>query len=311
MRMGTLVVRSSIVAMLFSMGCWTASSASPSTLAVPNAITPFVAPALAGEGVWHPAGRRVNDVPAIYTTLVRPPGNPSTEAGVAWINTSLVSARLYSGSLSPGGYSWKYTAPISPSAATTLIAAFNGGFQMKDAHGGYMSEGRIVSPLVPRAASLVIYRDGSATVGAWDRDVHMTPDVVAVRQNLTLLVRNGAVVPGLNPHDVSQWGVSLNGVIDTPRSALGVTSGGALIYVEGEMNIVDLAKILVRAGALRAMVLDMNPYWTVFSTYTPATPTGAATPANGVDLTPSMYQTPERFFETRYNRDFITLSVRP
>lgn len=282
----------------------------PHALASPPDLVPFLAPSLAGEGVWRPAGRRVQGRSAVFTTRIRPLDTPTVLAGVAWMDTSLLRARLYSGSLSPGGLFWKYTAPITPSAARTLVAAFNGGFLLKDSHGGYLSEGHLVAPLEVGAASLVIYRDGSATVGQWGRDVTMTPTVVAVRQNRTLLVDHGAAVAGLARYDVTAWGFSLNNIVDTPRSGLGITASGALVYVEGPMNIVDLSRILVRAGVVRAMVLDMNPLWPIFATYTPATPGGLAAPGNGRVLTSSMIQTPARFFQPAYARDFITMSAR-
>ena len=282
---------------------------SPSTPA-PHALVAFVLPAQPGEGQWSPAGRRVHGQPAIYTTYLRPPQNSGVRAGVAWINPHLLRATLFSGSLSPGGYFWKYTAPVSRTLARTLVAAFNGGFLLKDSHGGYYSEHHLVAALVPGAASLVIYRDGSMAVGQWGRDVSMTPSVVAVRQNLTLLIDHGTPVAGLNRYDTANWGATLDQVVDTPRSALGVTATGAFVYVEGPMNITDLARLLVRAGAVRAMVLDMNSLWPVFATYTPASPTGYATPGNGRDLTPSMVQTPARFFTPAYARYFITLCAR-
>ncbi|NNN08804.1 MAG: hypothetical protein HKL85_06370 [Acidimicrobiaceae bacterium] len=281
-----------------------------STLPSPTNLAPFILPAMAGEGVYHPAGRTVQGHSAIFTTTIRPLDNGITVAGVAWIDPKLLTARLYSGSLSPGGFFWKNTAPVSHSAAHTLVAAFSGGFLLKDSHGGYLSEGHLVAPLVNGAASIVIYRNGSITLGQWGRDVAMNPNVVAVRQNLTLLVDHGAPVAGLQTTDVARWGYSLNNQIDTPRSGLGITANGALVYVEGQMNIVDLARILVRAGAVRAMVLDMNPLWPVFATYQPSTPTGYATPGNGRILTPTMQQTPARFFDVKYSRDFITLSAR-
>jgi hypothetical protein len=126
------------------------------------------------------------------------------------MNTRLLRARLYSGSLSPGGVSWKNTAPISPAASRTLVAAFAGGFLLKVSQGGYFSEGRFVAPLRAGVASLVIYKDGLARVGQWGRDVGMTSRVIAVRQNLKLLVDNGRPAPGLNPNDTSVWGASLN-----------------------------------------------------------------------------------------------------
>jgi hypothetical protein len=180
----------------------------------------------------------------------------------------------------------------------------------KDSKGGYLSEGHTVAPLRVGGASLVIYRDGFATVGQWGRDVSMTPNVEAVRQNLTLLVDNGRPVSGLNPADIKTWGVALNGVVNTPRSGLGVTANGALVYVSGPMNVVDLAQLLVRAGAVRAMTLDMNPFWPVFATFSPSTTNGLASPANGKDLLSTMYQPPGRFYEVGYNRDFVTMSTK-
>jgi len=286
------------------------TSVRPRTLPPPPNLAPFHKPSLAREGVWRPAGRNVHGRPAVFTTTIRPLDTPTVLAGVAWMDTTLLSAQLYSGSLSPGGLFWKYTAPISPKAARTLVAAFNGGFLLKDSHGGYLSEGHLVAPLIVGAASLVIYRDGSATVGQWGRDVSMTPEVVAVRQNLRLLVDNAAPVSGLARYDVIAWGFALNNIVDTPRSALGITANGALVYVEGPMNIIDLSRILVRAGVLKAMVLDMNPLWPIFATYQPTTSNGLAASTNGRDLTASMVQTPARFFQPTYARDFITMSAR-
>ena len=90
-----------------------------------------------------------------------------------------------------------------------------------------------------------------------------------------------------------------------------MTANGALIYVAGpSLTVVDLADLLVRAGALRAMELDINPYWTTFAAYSPSSSTGIASPANGVDLLPGMVGSPARFFELSWARDFITESAR-
>ncbi|MCU1490365.1 MAG: hypothetical protein JWM85_1770 [Acidimicrobiaceae bacterium] len=281
----------------------------PKALPSPLPLHAFPSAPAAGAGVWHPAGRHVSGRAVVYETFLPLPDAPSVDAGVAWMDTSLLHARLYSGSTSPGGLFWKYTAPISATAARTLVAAFNGGYKLSASYGGYLSEGHLVAPLRAGAASLVIYANGRATVGDWGRDVTMTPSVVAVRQNLTLLVDHGHPVGGLNPGDTETWGSSLYQKPNTWRSGLGLTANGALVYVAGPMTIVDLADVLVRAGAVRAMTLDMNPLWPVFATYSPALPGGAASPGNGTDLLSSMLQTPERFFEPAYARDFITMSA--
>ena len=159
------------------------------------------------------------------------------------------------------------TAPISPSAARTLVAAFNGGFRYCSG-GGYYSEGRLVCPLAQGGASFVIYRNGDATVGAWGRDVSMSKQVIAVRQDVTLLVDGGQAVAGLNPYDTSVWGFTLGGIPNVWRAGVGVTANGALVYAYGpDMEVTQLAELLVRARTVRAMTLDINPDWTVFVTY--------------------------------------------
>jgi hypothetical protein len=282
---------------------------------VPANLVPFASPALPGEGKWVPAGRLVGGTPAMYTTFMRPDAvHTSVVDGVAWMDMKLLTATLYSGSYIPGGGPYRYTAPIEPSAAQRLVAAFNAGFRMQDAGGGYFTQGKTIIPLQSGAASFVIYKNGSATIGAWGTDVKMTPDVVAVRQNLAPLVSGSKPVPGLNAYDTTQWGNTLGNQIYVSRSGVGVTKDGALVYVGGpNLNITDLANLLVRAGAVRAMELDINPDWVNFATFHPSTPNGLATPVNGADLLPlaDMSGGPSRYFETWWSRDFFTMSARP
>jgi uncharacterized protein YigE (DUF2233 family) len=259
-------------------------------------------------------GRLVQGIPAIYATFLRPDAiHTSVVDGIAWLNTRLLSATLYSGSYIPGGGPYTYTAPVQPTAARTLVAAFNAGFRMQDANGGYYTQGQTILPLRAGAASFVIYRNGTAAVGAWGTDVKMTSDVVAVRQNLNLLVDNGKPVSGLNANDTTKWGNTLGNQVYVSRSGIGVTGDGALVYVGGpSLNITDLASLLVRAGAVRAMELDINTDWVNFATFAPSTLTGLASPANATDLLPlaDMAGPPTRYFETWWARDFITMSAR-
>ena len=200
------------------------------------------------------------------------------------------------------------------------MAAFNGGFKMNDARGGYYTEGRMIVPLRTGAASLVIYADGSVDIGAWGSDVTMTPQVVSVRQNLTPLVAGGRPTPAVSTRHWRRWGSTcgatscghgIPGVEHQWRSGLGITADGALVYVTGPaLDPLQLAQLLVRAGVVRGMELDINPYWPVFVTYDP--PAGApAAPANGSKLLPSTTQGPSTFFEASWARDFITMSARP
>jgi hypothetical protein len=272
---------------------------------------PIASPPVTGEGQWSPAGRLVDGLPAVYTTQLRPSTiHTSFVVGVAWMDTKLLKATLYSGSQIPGGGPYSHTAPISPSDSTSLVAAFNAGFLMSGANGGYYTDGKAIDPLRTGAASFVVYKDGTSTVGQWGRDVSMSSDVVSVRQNLDLLVDNGQVVPAAYNGSATQWGATLGGADFVWRSGLGVTADGALIYVGGPgLDIVDLASVLVRAGAVRAMELDINTDWVNYSTYQPPTANAAATPTYGTLLLPGMTGGPARYFASWWARDFITMSA--
>ena len=283
----------------------------PAHLPPPTAIRPIAQPAIPGEGQWSPAGRLVAGIPAIYETTLRPDAvHTSYVVGVAWMDTKLLKATLYSGSQIPGGGPFSHTAPVQPQAATSLVAAFNAGFLMNGANGGYYTDNRTILPLRAGAASFVIYRNGTATVGQWGRDVTMSANVASVRQNLNLLVDGGQPVPGLNASDTTQWGNTLGNAIYVWRSGIGVTANGALVYVGGPgLNITDLANLLLRAGAVRAMELDINTDWVNYSVYKPTAPHGPASGANGTELLPGMKGTPARYFQTWWARDFFTMSA--
>jgi hypothetical protein len=287
-------------------------AAEPAHLPPPSPIQSFASPAVPGEGQWSPAGRLVGGIPAIYETTLRPDSiHTSYVVGVAWMDTKLLKPTLYSGSQIPGGGPYQNTAPIPPTTASSVVAAFNAGFLMPAANGGYFTDGKAVLPLRTGAASLVVYRNGASTVGQWGRDVSLTPNVVSVRQNLDLLVDNGNPVPGLNANDSTRWGATLGNAVYVWRSGLGVTSDGALVYVGGPgLNITDLANLLVGAGAVRAMELDINTDWVNFTVYKPTTPAGPANPTNGTEMLPNMSGTPARYFEPWWARDFFTMSSR-
>ncbi|NNN03113.1 MAG: hypothetical protein HKL87_03860 [Acidimicrobiaceae bacterium] len=284
-------------------------------LPVPTRMTSPVTPELAGEGVWRPVGRFTSKgVPAVYVTYVRPDKvHTSYWVGVAWMDPTLLKAQLYSGSTVPGGGPYTYTAPISTSASTSLVAAFNAGFRMADAEGGYYTQGKMVLPLRNGAASAVVLKNGTLTVGEWGRDFTMAhlADYASVRQNLQLIVDGGRPVPGLDNPNAIAWGKTLGGTFNVWRSGLGVTRDGALVYVSGPaLSIADLADTLVRAGAVRAMQLDINVDWTQYSYFTG--PLGQpVSGANGTSLLQSMLGSPGRYFANWWTRDFYTMSLRP
>ncbi len=292
----------------------TTAPAGPAHLTAPPAIVPFVADPTPGEGQWHAIGRSVQGVPTMYAAYLRPNAvNTSLVTGVAWMDTTLLDATLYAGTTIPGtSQNFPNTAPITGSALDTLAAAFNSGFRMQDSQGGFYMNGVTATgyPLVPGRASLVIDSSGIVDIGSWGSELSMTPSTVAVRQNLDLIVDQGQPVSGLNANDNIRWGATLGGRVQVWRSGLGITADGALVYAGGSgLSIVDLANVLARAGAVRAMEMDINTSWVNFSSFDP--PVGAPASADsGTLLTSDEATSPSRYFSP-LSRDFITMSVRP
>ena len=273
---------------------------------IPNPVRPFVANPLPGEGVWQPTGKLVAGVPAVYQTFVRPDTvHTSLLAGIISMDQRRLRTVLYNGLDVPGGGAWQHGASVAPADDAGLVAAFNGGFRLDASRGGYVTEGRTMRPLVDGRASFVIGRDGTATVGAWSRDVALTPDVVSVRQNLDLIVDGGSPIPGLLANDHYRWGATLGGEIFVWRSGVGVDAKGNLVYVAGQLDIVSLANVLARAGAVRAMALDINSGWVSAYVYEGTTPADI----HGVKLLGAIQRPPNRYLRNG-TRDFFALFAR-
>jgi hypothetical protein len=273
--------------------------------ALPAPITPPAQPPLPGEGHWHVIAQ-VGGKPAMAETFLRPDAiHTSYTVAAVWFNPTLISAKLHPGTDQPGGHGWGVAPRITHPAG--LLAAFNSGFRLDDAHGGYYQNGRYAKPLVPGAASMVFYRDGTVNVGAWGHGVHMSPRVAAVRQNLTLLVKGGHVLPAATAGTSAaqqSWGATVRDSKYVWRSGIGITAGGGIVGVIGpRLSARSLAVLLKRAGAVRAMQLDINPEWTSYVLY------HAGGRPGPVNLLSTMHQAADRYSHTSA-RDFVTLHTR-
>jgi len=151
---------------------------------------------------------------------------------------------------------WPGDAQVAQGDIPKLVATFNSGWKMSDACGGFYLTGRSAGQLRAGQRSLVIDDTGAATVGQWARDVSMNPHLVAVRQNLALIVDHGQPVDGLAANSGQRWGSYENQHQYTWRSGVGVDAAGDLIYVAGaKLTLPTLALALVDAGVLQAMEL--------------------------------------------------------
>ena len=285
--------------------------AGPFHLQAPLPLAPIVAQPLPDEGHWSPLGQPVDGVPAMYAAFLRPDTvHTSLVTAVAWIDPNLVKAVGYAGVVEPGGGPWQNQAPIPTGVRPRLLATFNSGFKMRDARGGYYADGRAVRPLRTGAATLVIGPDGTPSVGQWGRDFQLGPNVAFARQNLSLIVDGGRPVPDLHSDHPSKWGSTLGNRVLVWRSGVGVTDDGALVYAGGNgLSVFSLATVLARAGATRAMQLDINSQWVDFYTYGPPAPGAPSTPPTVTKLLAGM-RPPLNQYLTASSRDFIALFRR-
>ncbi len=272
----------------------TTTTTTTTTTTPPPAPTPPTRVGPGGSGVaWEATGRQVLGGPTMYLGRVG-------AAQVAWLNPQLVRPAFVVGTGDPGGpYPWGGI--VDPAAQPLLVASFNGGFKFPDFVGGILTAGRAFRTLVAGQASFVAFTDGSFTVGEWGRDVGPGPHIAGVRQNLQMLVVNGAPVPvAANP---GAWGGSVAGVA-TMRSGVGVDANGGLVWAGGRLSPLDLAGALIAGGAVRGMQLDINPDWVHLSAYQP-NPGGGVT---GVPLVGTAGA--NRNLVRADSRDFVAIFIR-
>ncbi len=214
------------------------------------------------EGLWQPVGSRVAGLPAMYVARVRADNvHTSYYASVLWIDTSLTKAMFIPGFEEPGGPN-PFNGALPKELWPIVLANFNGAFRLEDSMGGYYYGGEMVKPLVDGKASTVVYKDGSIKVGKWGRDLQMSDDIQAVRQNLNLIVDKGVSKVSSETDNVI-WGATTDKESLAWRAAIGQLADGSIIYIGSPFLSADgLANTLVGAGAQEAMVLDMNTWWT-------------------------------------------------
>jgi hypothetical protein len=261
-------------------------------------------PALPGEGVWQPLVS-LHGKPAIRAAFLRPDAtHTSYLVGVTLLDQNLVKFALHPGYRVPGSSS---SAPseIPTSQRDSLLATFNSGFTMVDAKGGYWQDGQSVVPLRTGAASMVLYKDGHVDVVKWTGAMP-SPEVAAVRQNLSMLVEGGKISADIDSTTTNAWGKTVGNHTYVWRTALGIRKDGSLVFVVGNsMSVHTLANIVRDAGAVRAIELDINRAWTNFITYTH--------PGNGVAV-PHMLTRDEQPNPYRYlqpsSRDFVAVLPR-
>jgi hypothetical protein len=280
-------------------------SGSEATAYRPADVNPLIHPALPGEGVWKKAGAKVGARPPVLLTNFRSdPEYPQFVAGVAWIDASRTELEYVPGTAEPPEpLEHRGSGEVPPSLRKRLVATFNGGFPLETSNAGLIYRGKVIETMVNGIATVVRYRDGRTDIVRWDHGPGAPANVWFAKQNLPPIVYEGKLNPNLS--DGPEWGETVNNAVRVWRSGLGIDAHGNLMYAAANYQTVEsLAKVLQRAGAVRAIELDINEDWTSFISYRHP---GAGEPSN---LLPEMFRPAERYLSPD-ERDFFAVYLKP
>ena len=218
---------------------------------------------------------------APHVVVSVPPAQPPSWTTVAWVRASpaawiaqrsgvtllrfdqsRVHLTLHTGLIDGGALGWTYGDQITAREINLVVAGFNGGFKLSYKDVGFSSGGRVAVALKPGLASIVTYTDGTTNIASWQNGVPSARKTVfSVLENQHLLVDRGVAAANVTSCVISCWGVTIQNLIVVPRSGLGITATGQLVWAAGErLTPAALADALVSAGAVRAIELDINPY---------------------------------------------------
>ncbi len=280
-----------------------AGQATVSTEYRPARVQAMLYPALPGEGVWHATRTSLDaNPPVLLTTLRNQPEYPRVVAGLAWIDTKRTVLTLNPGRLEPSVSIPRGSMDVPRAGRPRVLATFNSGFKLADSHGGFVKNGRTYAAMRDGQGTLVGYTDGRVDVIDWSYGSTAPVGVSFARQNLPLIVDERRLNPNLS--NDAEWGATVGNAVLVWRSGIGVDRYGNLIYAAGEdQTVASLARTLIRAGAVRAMELDINSYWVSFISY--GAP-GAEEPSN---LLSGMERSATRYLEPD-DRDFFAVYER-
>ncbi len=286
------------------------NTAAPRPRARPKRFKPIaILPAAhrAGRFGWREAAA-VRGVAAVWITRVAAFREPAFTVTLLRLNQHLATLTLHAGSTQPGGSGWRYGSMVGARERRRLLAGFNSAFEESYGAGGFVQDGRVGWRLRRGRASVVVYRDGTADIGAWRAGVPAPGRPVAsVRQNLELLIDHGVIARNVDTCIRRCWGDPLHERPVVARSGLGVTAQGDLLWAAGPMlSVRALAEALASHGAVRAMELDINPAWVAGYLYAHERGIAAVSP---VALMPGQADVDSAFLGSYY-RDFFTVLAR-
>jgi hypothetical protein len=271
---------------------------------VPSRVISPASHSLPGEGVWLPTKIVVNGNVAVRVARVRPDSvHTSFLDTLIWLDPKLLAFQHIPGTLEPRGNFKHGSGKIANELSPFYVAGINGGYKSDNMHGGFIYNGKTIIPMRVGTATFLTYPDGSFDITNWGVDP-VKPGFISARQNLKPLVENGQNMAKLDA--APQWGSvkqgTSSGHIFVWRSAIGIRADGTIVHLVGpSLSTRDLADLMIRAGVVRGMALDMNNGWASSYFYGPY---GA-----GVPMDPQITHTISRF-KVSSTRDFIAVFAK-
>ncbi|MCL5124063.1 MAG: phosphodiester glycosidase family protein [Deltaproteobacteria bacterium] len=236
----------------------------------------YTSPKIDGEGVWESKDTPVGSdgTPLVYKTVYRPSVEfPNSVVYMALFDMSRLKPRLFIGQTEPGIYQISDTTPRE--SLSRIVAITNAMWMQQHARGaGAIFRGKVIYPMVPGMATLVVYQDDSVDVLEWSNDIPLS-SVKDARQLRHLILKDGKVVNKVIKNGkVTDSEIGLGGfLIDNDgsstmnkeywylanRTAFGIRDDGNLVFAMGHhVSTKDLARALALAGCTRAIHGDAN-----------------------------------------------------
>ncbi len=225
---------------------------------------------ISGEGQWTPYLWDIDGNVVAYRTYLQPdPQRPYALVAVVAFNVQATRLNFVLGYDEPKSTVYANRPariPASDMLPGRILAAFNGGFKAQHGHFGVMLDGVTLIPPRDGFGTVGIYADGKVIVGAWGKDINLSPQLVAYRQNGLLIIQDGKVNPLTAVTDPQVWGYTTYGNTATGRSALGISQDGKVLYYAAgfDLTLPALAQAVQDAGAWQAIQLDINNYYAHF-----------------------------------------------
>jgi len=224
--------------------------------------TPWSPPAvrasgiLEGEGLWSPYISDTGGQTVAYRTFLQPdPKRPYTLVAIVAFDLSRTRLGFVLGIDEPkqkGTPAPKRsgTIPAGDFKPGILIATFSGGFKGEHGNYGAMSNGIVAIPPRSGLATVAMYKNGAIKIVECGKDLTESDQMVAWRQNCSLIIQNGMINPLVNIDSAEYWGANLNGATVTWRSGIGISPDNNTLYFFAgpSMTANVLAQVMMAAG---------------------------------------------------------------